>query len=263
MRIGTNNGAESVHSQFNLKVNGNVSLFRFLTAIEDQMERSRKRIFWGCESESNPVITERNRLLASELHKLMNGNEGILSFLDNCASIVGMHTKRETNRFVPVRILPTEDIVLDDGSEAFVRAVAHRLYRRLCPGGQVDGDGQILRTVLAWSFPVLEPAVFDDVDGEQLSLVHSGPRKSLVDLLARAEQMFRESGQRVQTTRREMGVQTIIFPVQNAMQIEFKEIPTARQTNQMIPVSPRTRNHSTVQVGQVPQLRNRHDFDPE
>ena len=88
MGIRTNNGAESVHAQLNPKVSGKLSLYRFLTIIEEEMMRSRKRIRSGCHSESRAVIPEKNRLLAVELHKLLNGREGVLAFLDNCASIV-------------------------------------------------------------------------------------------------------------------------------------------------------------------------------
>ena len=50
--IRTNNSAESVHAHLNTKVNGAVSLHRFLSIIEDQMSQGRKRIRKGCESQS-------------------------------------------------------------------------------------------------------------------------------------------------------------------------------------------------------------------
>ena len=90
MCIRTNNGAESVHSQLNPKVSGKLSLFDFLRIIEGEMARSRKRIRSGCQSESRAVIPEKSRLLAGELHKLLNGREGVLRFLDNCALAVAM-----------------------------------------------------------------------------------------------------------------------------------------------------------------------------
>ena len=86
--IRTNNSAESVHAHLNAKVNGTVTLHRFLSIIEDQMLQGRKRIRKGCESQSRAVEQVKNRLLAEELDKLLNGRVGVLDYLDNCASIL-------------------------------------------------------------------------------------------------------------------------------------------------------------------------------
>ena len=65
MSIRTNNGAESVHSQLNPKVSRKLSLFRFLIIIEEQMERSWKRIRSGCQFESRAVMPEKTVSLHS------------------------------------------------------------------------------------------------------------------------------------------------------------------------------------------------------
>ena len=87
MSVRTNNGAESLHAQLNAEVEGRLALFGFLSIIEGQMMRGIERIRTGCESESRPVEQVKNEMLAQELHKLLNGEEGVLAFLDNCASI--------------------------------------------------------------------------------------------------------------------------------------------------------------------------------
>ena len=54
---------------------------------------TRRRIRAGCEPESSRVIHEKNRLLAEELHKLLNGKQGVLRFLDNCSLICGVKSR--------------------------------------------------------------------------------------------------------------------------------------------------------------------------
>ena len=110
-------------------------------------------------------------------------------FLDNCASIVSLKTKREADRFVPARIPTTEDVVWTASNRGLVRTACRMLYRRLYPTGQLN-DEEILNTVASWSFPVLDSADFDHEDDENISLVQAGPRRSFVDLLERAEEVF-------------------------------------------------------------------------
>ena len=188
MCIRTNNGAESVHSQLNPKVSGKLSLYRFLTTIEEEMMRSRKRIRAGCQSESRAGIPEKNRLLAGELHKLLNGREGVLAFLDNCASIVAMRSLRDAHQFVPARTPSMDDIVWTASNSGLVVAAARGLYGRFHPADQRE-DEEILRTVAMWSFQVLEDAETED-DDENISLVQTGPRRSFVDLVQRGEEVF-------------------------------------------------------------------------
>ena len=188
MCIRTNNGAESVHSQLNPKVSGKLSLFRFLKTIEEEMDRSRKRIRAGCQSESRAVVPEKNRLLAGELYKLLNGREGVLAFLDNCASIVAMRRSRDAHQFVPVRTPSMDDIVWTAANRGLVVAAARGLFGRFHPANQLE-DEEILRTVAMWSFQVLDSAETED-DDENISLVQTGPRRSFVELVERAEEVF-------------------------------------------------------------------------
>ena len=45
-----------------------------------------------------------------------------------------------------------------------------------------------MKTTISLSFNILDHATLDDEGDEAISLVESGPRKSFVDLLERAEQ---------------------------------------------------------------------------
>ena len=47
----TNNAAESVHRQINDKVNGTLTVFGFLSIIEEQMRTTNARVAAGCKSE--------------------------------------------------------------------------------------------------------------------------------------------------------------------------------------------------------------------
>ena len=153
------------------------------------MARSRKRIRAGCQSESRAVIPEKNRLLAGELQQLLNGREGVLRYLDNCGSIIGMRRKRDSNRFLPARIPSTDDLVWTAANRGIAIVAARGLYRRLHPSGQL-ADEDILTIVSWWSFQVLDGAVVQANDDEVLSLVPTGPRKSFVDLLEVMEKVF-------------------------------------------------------------------------
>ena len=64
---------------------------------------------------------------------------------------------------------------------------ARKLYQRLNPAGPLD-DEKVMKTTISLSFNILDHATLDDEGDEAISLVESGPRKSFVDLLERAEQ---------------------------------------------------------------------------
>ena len=74
-------------------------------------------------------------------------------------------------------------------NRGLVGTACRMLYRRLYPTGQLN-DEEILNTVASWSFPVLDSADFDHEDDENISLVQAGPRRSFVDLLESAEEVF-------------------------------------------------------------------------
>ena len=100
-KIRTNNAAESVHSRLTPAASGRLSIFRFLKIIENEMNRATNAIHAGCPSSTNPVETDKNNLLAAELEKLFRGKETVLCFLDNCARISQLKTKRDASAFLP------------------------------------------------------------------------------------------------------------------------------------------------------------------
>ena len=257
MCIRTNNAAESVHAQLNPKASGRLSLFRFLKTIEEQMNRSRKRIRAGCQSESSPVTREKNRLLALELHKLLNSKTGVLEFLDNCSSVLARRTLREVNHFVPVQIPTVDDILWRAGKRGHVRAAARGRYWKLCPNGQF-AESEILKNVTRWSFRVLDAAVFND-DNEALYLVENGPRRSFVELCQLEERLFRESG-REEADSEENDID-LSPDCDQENDSRFQASPTPLMPTRTRVVDGRARNEQSVHHRQMPNLRNRHDFD--
>ena len=175
--IRTNNSAESVHDHLNAKVNGTVTLHRFLSIIEDQMLQGRKRIRKGCESQSRAVEQVKNRLLAEELDKLLNGRVGVLDYLDNCASITCLQTVERANR---IELMTTVPDVWVETHRALLGAAGRGLYHRLFARGQLL-DTQIQTNITTWSFQVLDPIVVDQGDDEDLSLVEDGPHQSFLE----------------------------------------------------------------------------------
>ena len=190
MSIRTNNAAESVHAQLKPKVNGKVSLYNFLSNIEEEMSRARKRLGSECESESRRVEPVKNTLLAEELHKLMNGQEGIMCFLDNCASITKLKSLSEAGQIELLSSTSTLDEEWVDANRGLLAAAAHGLYHRLHPGGQLHDD-EIVTNVAAWSFRVLDPIIVERRDDEELSLVEEGLHKSFLDLQEKKEESRR------------------------------------------------------------------------
>ena len=93
----------------NPDVNRKVSVFEFLSAIEKQMAKTNERVSTGCKRETKAVERVKNRLLALELHKLLNGDQGVVNFLDNCGFIVQMKNVAESKAFVPQTISSAED----------------------------------------------------------------------------------------------------------------------------------------------------------
>ena len=114
--------------------------------------------------------------------KLLNGEEDILTFLDNCALVTPLQSLKEARRFVPVEsasALGAVEWALDNN--AALVAAAKGLYERLCPGGQLR-DEAIRRCTTSWSFQVLPRSVAELADDDDLSLVQGGPRESFLDV---------------------------------------------------------------------------------
>ena len=132
MACRTNNAAESVHAQMNPDVNSNLSVFGFLRLIEKHMAKTDERVANGCKRETKAVERVKNGLLARELHKLLNGEQGAVNFLDNCGSIVQMKGVAESTEFRSQTIsLAEDDEWIADNRERVVSA-ANELHHRLC-----------------------------------------------------------------------------------------------------------------------------------
>ena len=192
----TNNAAESVHAQMNPKVNGKVTPFRFLSTVEEQMETTNRRIRTACKSETRAVEAVKNQLLAAELYKLLNNDQGILIFLDNCGSIVSLKSVREANRFVPHTIAPFEDIDWRPANRERVFEAARGLYLRTCPETETD-MGDVLESVASWAFQVPpDPDVHIGPSETQLSLIDQRPMMIYESI---RENLERETSRPVQT----------------------------------------------------------------
>ena len=163
MSVRTNNPAESVHAQINPEVNGKLSFFHFLSIIEGQMLRGRKRLAAGCRSESRRVERVKNRLIAEELDRLLNGREGVLAFMDNCSSITRLQSIAQAGTMERVSITTVDDIMWTRDNRGLLVAAADDLYHRLCPDGNFGND-EIMSKVATWSFQVIDGGGYEDSD---------------------------------------------------------------------------------------------------
>ena len=154
------------------------------------MKRTNDRIRAGCQRETRAVEGSKNRLLAAELEMLLNGQQGVLGFLDNCGSVVQLKREADAKVFVRQAIPPVEDIQWKQSHRDLLEASAHGLYHRLHPGGQMD-EGDLLRNVTQWAFQVPpDPEVRIGPSQARLSLVNQGPSKSYVALRERLERQY-------------------------------------------------------------------------
>ena len=133
----TNNAAESVHARMNSDVSGKLSVFGFLSIIENQMERTNNLIRAGYQPETCAVEGVKNELLAVELDKFLNRRHGVICFLDNCGSVVQMKAAKETATFVRSAISSVDEIQWMLSRRESIVAAAHALHSRLCPGSQM------------------------------------------------------------------------------------------------------------------------------
>ena len=158
----TNNAAESVHAHMNQKVSGKLDVLNFIRILEMQMKQTNDRIRAGSEPETKAVEGTKNRLLAIELKMLLSSQQGILGFLDNCGSVVGMKRDADAKAFVRQTIAPVEDIDWKRDKRVLVEDAAHGLYHRLHPGGQM-AEGDVLGSVTQWAFQVPRIRWFESV----------------------------------------------------------------------------------------------------
>ena len=185
-KIRTNNAAESCHSRLNasIRVSGAVTLDMFLVAIETEMRNTSREIKTGCKSHAKKIFERRDELLAVELAALLRGDQGVLRFLDHCASITNISNKKNVQTFIARRAQEPHDQADDEWREAYrqlVQQSAVALYHRLVPGGQLE-TGRILATVENWSFqkPVWTGQRVEDES--ELSMVEEGKTKSVLEI---------------------------------------------------------------------------------
>ena len=171
----------------NPKVSGKLSVFNFIRIIEEEMKRTNDRISAERKRETRAVEGAKNRLLSVELKKLLEGEQGVLGFLDNCESVVRMTREADALVFVRLTISPMENLEWKRTHRDMLAAVANILYHRLHPGGQI-ARSEVLKLIPSWAFQVPpDPEVRIGPSQTRLSLVNQGPRKSYVALRERLE----------------------------------------------------------------------------
>ena len=169
------------------------------------MLRGRKRIASGCRSESRRVEQVKNKLLAEEPDRLLNGGEGVLVFLDNCSLITRLKSISEARGMERVSITTVDDILWTNENFRLRVAAAHTLYHMICPGGQLHDD-EILSKVAFWSFQPIEGPPDDFHDPEELSLVQEGQHESFNTLRDQVEEALLADEDEEDVEQQEMGV---------------------------------------------------------
>ena len=99
------------------------------------MRNTSRRIKAGCKSRSK-IFETRDELLAVELSELLNGAQGVLRYLDHCASIMNIHNKTSVKAFVNARRREGLDEADQEWARANRRRVllsAQALYQDLFP----------------------------------------------------------------------------------------------------------------------------------
>ena len=147
-------------------------------AIEKDMRNTSREIKSGCKSHAK-IFERRDELLAVELAALLRGDQGVLRFLDHCASITNISNKKNVQTFIARRAQEPHDQADDEWREAHRQLVKQSdvaLYHRIVPGGQLE-TGRILATVEKWSFqkPVWTGQRVEDES--ELSMVEEGKKK--------------------------------------------------------------------------------------
>ena len=165
-------------------MSGAVTLDMFLVAIEKEMRKTTKEIQTGCKSHAKKIFERRDELLAVELSDLLNGEQGVLRFLDHCASIMNINNEKKIRTFVARRAEEPQDEMDQAWSNANRQLVVQSavgLYQRLVPGGLLD-LGEILRNVAAWSFqrPLWMSERVEEVS--ELSMVEEGKSQSVLEI---------------------------------------------------------------------------------
>ena len=183
----TNNAAESVHSQLNPGVSGKISVISFIHLIEERMDDANDRLRSERKSETARVEKAKNTLLAVELDKLLNGDQGVINYLDNCGSILHIESLADSRNFERHATDPVEDVAWKPANCERVRAAGIALHRRLFPESEM-AESDVLRSVRSWAFQVPpDPGVHVPPSETELSLVDDRPMKIYETIKERVE----------------------------------------------------------------------------
>ena len=183
----TNNAAESVHSQLNPGVSGKISVIRFIHLIEERMDDANDRLRSERKSETARVEKAKNTLLAVELDKLLNGDQGVINYLDNCGSILHIESLADSRNFERHATDPVDDLAWKHANCERVRAAGIALHRRLFPESEM-AESDVLRSVRSWAFQVPpDPGVHVPPSETELSLVDDRPMKIYETIKERVE----------------------------------------------------------------------------
>ena len=118
------------------------------------MDNTIREIQNGCRSHSKSIYIRRNQLLAIELSDLLNGRQGVLSFLDHSSDVLFIRNMREFDMFLTMKEnepIDTFDLIWAGTNQERVVRSASSLYHKLCPN-QPRHLYEILRDVKDWSF---------------------------------------------------------------------------------------------------------------
>lgn len=179
--IRTNNAAESSHAVLNtfVRVSGELSVDMFLFAIEKQMRNTTREIQAGCPSHTKAIYARRNELLAVELSELLNGNQDITAFLDNCSHVLTIKNNAGVQAFVNQRnsqlISPAQREWIER-NRGTVRRAAWSVHQTIAPSSHTPLD-RVLATVQDWAFQPDPCEVRTDAIQEDSVLSRVGPER--------------------------------------------------------------------------------------
>ena len=177
--IRTNNAAENSHAVLNtyVRVRGEMSLDSFLFAIEQQMRNTKREIQAGCPSHTKGIYARRNELLAVELSELLNGNQDVIAFLDNCSTAMTIKNNAGIQTFRTQRtsqlMTPAQQEWIRRHWTNVLRA-ALSVHRKIAPMSQTRLD-VVLATVQQWAFQRDPCNVNTDAIQEDSVLSRVGP----------------------------------------------------------------------------------------
>ena len=156
----------------------------FLVAIETDMRNTSMEIKRGCKPHSKKIFEKRDQLLSVELAALLRGEQGVLRFLDHCASVMNIRNKKSVRTFEDKRRREQPDQAdkeWADSNRNLVVASARGLYSRLVPGSEVNIE-TVLRTVETWSFQTPTAAIEIREEQSELSMVEDGKSRSVLEI---------------------------------------------------------------------------------